>query len=368
MNINSVLKREGIQIIKSLDTLTINKLAKSITDKLCVSFLEFGLEAEELFITLSRIKMYTAQMPENTSKAKYYYKNDSIYFSKDLSYEEMENLAMHECIHSIQKVIDSKGSLQKLGLCIAPETKAIGSALNEAAVQIMACTAEQKVKDEVKYYNITTHTISPTIYPLQCAIVSQMAYFTGDYPLYHSTLNSNDIFENTFSVKSTNASFNTVRNGLDSLLQLENELSAVISELATCDGNEKKIQRLNKEIETGKNLIYERFFEIQNTIILNCFTSEFNSIKTIEDTKLFKTRLYEYKDLIGHSDTYTFYNDFYCSIINEVERKVDYIEEYGSIDLLGSLNPGMSLVPKVKTGLSLFKRILIKLGILVEGK
>lgn len=49
-------------------------------------------------------------------------------------------------------------------------------------------------------------------------------------------------------------------------------------------------------------------------------------------------------------------------------KKVNYIEEYGPIDLLGSLNPGMSLIPTVKKSLSLFKRILLKLGILVEIK
>ena len=50
----------------------------------------------------------------------------------------------------------------------------------------------------------------------------------------------------------------------------------------------------------------------------------------------------------------------------ELEKKEDYIKEYGPIDLIGSLNTGMALTPKVKDSLSFFKRILKKLGILVR--
>lgn len=185
----------------------------------------------------------------------------------------------------------------------------------------MACIASKKTVDTVKYYNITLPTISPTSYPLECSIIAQMAYFTGDYPLYHSTLNSNDIFQNTFSVKSTFSTYETIREEMDNLLQLEDELNSIIYELTECDGNVRKVQRLNTEIESGKKLINEKYFKIQDLIILNCFTSEFNSIKTLEDVKTFKTRIYEYKDLIGNSDNYTFYNDFYCSIMEEVRKK-----------------------------------------------
>ena len=124
MNINSVLRREGIQIVKPLDTLAVNAIAKSITDKLCVSFLEYGLDSDELFINLSRMKMFIAEMPDNLSEAKYYYKDVSIYFSDKLDMETLKELAVHECIHFIQKVIDNKGNLLRLGLCLSPEGNA----------------------------------------------------------------------------------------------------------------------------------------------------------------------------------------------------------------------------------------------------
>lgn len=366
MSIESVLRKEGIKEVKPLDTLTTIKLAKNITDKLCVAFLDFGLDADELFSNICRIKMYSAHMPETLSKAKYYYKDNSIYFDQELSMQEMESLATHECIHYIQRVIDTRGNLLRLGLCSLPETKANGLALNEAAVQLMSSVAEKKQIDTVKYYQITISTISPNAYPLECVLVNQMAYFTGDYPLYYSTLNSNDLFQKTFIVKSNEQTYFSIVSELDALLQLEEELNSVIGELKYSGDNVNKIRRINKEIEYGKKMIYDKFFKIQDLIILNCFTNEFNSIKTLSDASVFKKRVYDYKDLIGYSENYSFYNDFYCKIMAELEKKEDYIKEYGPIDLIGSLNAGMALTPKIKNSLSFFKRILKKLGILVK--
>ena len=53
-------------------------------------------------------------------------------------------------------------------------------------------------QDSVKYYDMEFKTDSPNYYPIECDLVKQMTYFTGTYPLYHSTLYSNDIFKNTF--------------------------------------------------------------------------------------------------------------------------------------------------------------------------
>ena len=59
------------------------------------------------------------------------------------------------------------------------------------------------MRDNVKYYNMELSTESPDYYPLQTALLNEMIYFTGTYPLYHSTLYSNDIFKNTFIAKSS---------------------------------------------------------------------------------------------------------------------------------------------------------------------
>lgn len=63
MSIKRILKKEGIEIIKSLDTLTVNHLAKNIANFLASSFPNLNLNANELFIKLARLNMYFAKLP-----------------------------------------------------------------------------------------------------------------------------------------------------------------------------------------------------------------------------------------------------------------------------------------------------------------
>ena len=44
MNVESDLKKDGIEVVEKLDTLTINSLAKNISTKLCSTFPNFRLK------------------------------------------------------------------------------------------------------------------------------------------------------------------------------------------------------------------------------------------------------------------------------------------------------------------------------------
>ena len=89
MSIHSVLKKEGIKIVAEIDALTINTIARKIADILSNSFPEQTLDRTDLFISISRLKMYRAEMPVGLSDAKYYYKNNSIYLIKILIYRTL---------------------------------------------------------------------------------------------------------------------------------------------------------------------------------------------------------------------------------------------------------------------------------------
>ena len=116
MSTNSRLKKEGIEIVEQLDTLKVNTIAISIASKLCLAFPEHNLNKSELFTSLSRINMYIAKMPEDSAGAKYFYKNNSIYFNKEYDLDEMAKLAMHECIHYIQEFRDANNNLVKMSI------------------------------------------------------------------------------------------------------------------------------------------------------------------------------------------------------------------------------------------------------------
>lgn len=49
--------------------------------------------------------------------AKYFYKNNSIYFDHQLDLAKLTDVAIHECIHYLQEKRDKKGNILKLGLC-----------------------------------------------------------------------------------------------------------------------------------------------------------------------------------------------------------------------------------------------------------
>ncbi len=362
MSIHSKLKKDGIEIIEELDTLKVNTIAINVASKLCLSFPEHNLNRSELFESISRLSMYIAKMPEDSSGAKYFYKDNSIFFNEIFDIEEMSKLAVHECIHFIQDTRDSNNNLSKMGLYNSFSNSGLG--LNEAAVQLMASEANFTENTNETYFGITLNTISPDYYPLECTLVNEIAYFTGTYPLYHSTLNSNDVFKNTFILKSDKKTYNTIVKNLDKLLVLENDLNYFSLELQYAD-KINSIKLLNKLINKNKEEITTLFFKTQNLIIEKCFKSEFNNIRNIEDIKIFNKKLYNFKNIMGYSDNYTFYNEFYRNIMNAVQEKKEYIEKYGEINLFENINNSLMLVDNTKTALSLIKTFIAKVKKLI---
>ncbi len=364
MNIKSVLKKEGITNIRPLDILTINKISKNISHKLYETFNEHNINESDLFISISRLQMYFAQMPEDASAAKYFYKNQSIYFNDKFSIDEIEEFAIHECIHYLQEIKDEKGNLLRLGLYDISEGSNKGMGLNEAAVQLMAATASGAPIDKVKYYDLFLVTESPEYYPLQCVILKEMMYFTGNYPLYHSTLYSDDVFKNTFSSKFGKRAYYKIEKNVDELLTLEALLNTLTTEVKYTN-RQRKIKQTNQLIDQCKDKIANLFIETQDFIIELCFETEFNEIRTMEDLKYFKSRIYNFKDIIGYTADYDFYNKYYIKKMEEFEAKKEYIKEHGVIKKT-PISENLNLVELKPSKVSVFKRILMKLGILVD--
>lgn len=364
MSIKSMLKREGIEEAELLDTLTINKIATRISKKLSEAFADHELTESSLFIELSRLKMYTAKMPNDLSGAKYVCLNNSIYFKKGVEFSKIEEFAMHECIHYLQQLKDEKGNVLRLGLYDFADGGIKGMAINEAAVQLMAEKANNNKSDKVKYYEIFLDTVSPNYYPLQCVLLNEVSYFTGKYSLYHSTLYSDDIFQNTLESKLGKKSYKTIRDALDILMQKEANLNILVNELQ--ESNSKtKAKKISKEIEKIKNSITDLFLKAQNYIIERGFEKEFAEVKNLEDLQTFKSRLYKFKDLIGYTADYNFYNDFYIQKMSEFGKKKEYIEQYGEI-VDGNIEKPRLDLSVVEPKLSLIKRIMIKIGILAR--
>jgi len=368
MSINSALKKEGIKVVGKLNTLELNKIASNISEKISQAFPEHNINQSDLFISIARLNMYIAEMP-NDAMAKYFYKNNSIYFSKDMNLDTINTLALHECIHFVQALTNKRGKLLRLGLYNLEGTSNDGMALNEAAVQHLASVATNSTLDTVKYYNMELSTESPDYYPLQTALLNEMMYFTGSYSLYHSTLYSDDVFKNTFIAKSNVRTYEKIEKNFDLIFEYEAKLAAETYKLSISSEEIKnidKIKRINSKIDDLKAIIFEKTLETQNLIVLNCFNHELNSIKTLEDVKTFQRSLYNFKHLLITTNNYSFFNDFYIDMMNKLEEKREFILKYGNILTLDSLTNELANVEEKTFGFQFFKRLFNKLKLLIE--
>lgn len=367
MNINSVLKKEGIEIKSKLDTIQVNKIAEIIADKLCETFPEHNLNRNDIFSSLAGLDMYIAKLPNDSAVAKYFYKNNSIYFSDKMNFDTLDTLVIHECIHALQEIKDSKGKLLRLGLFDLKTNK--GQGINEASVQLMSSKATKTSMDSVKYYNLSFNTESPLFYPIETALINQIIYFTGSYPLFHSTLHSNNVFKNTFIAKSSKKVYNTIETNFDLLIHYEELLSLSVSELSNLSENDKslqKIKKLNRKIDSIKSMILSLTLATQNLIIENCFNSEFELIKDSYSLNTFRQRLYDFSKLLINTDSYNFYNSFYCEMMNRLDEKSELIQKHGVLTYLNDLQTDLLDLERDTFGFSFFHKLFDKLKLLFE--
>ena len=329
MSIESDLRKDGIRVVDILDTMTVNRIAHNIATKLCDTFPELCFNETDLFAKLSRLGMYRATMPEGMAEANYFYKNTSIYFNAKIPVEDLEEFAIHECIHYIQEVKDKKNNLVRMGLCNFDNFKILGMGLNEAAVQYMTSKVIGIEKDYVKYFGISFRTISPSYYPLECNLIEQMSYITGESVLYDSTFTSNDKFKNTFISLTSEKTYDNVEYYIDQILELEEDIIKLSNKSASYDERNKKVDKLVEKTDNCKSKIADYFTKAQNLIIKNYFDKSFKSISNLEELDNYRKKLEHYGELIGRTDDYTFFDDYYTEKMSELEQKSNVLENGG---------------------------------------
>ena len=113
-------------------------------------------------------------------------------------------------------------------------------------------------------------------------------------------------------------------------------------------------------IASKKDSITSIFFKTQNLIIESCFISEFNNIRNLEDVKEYKNKLYNFKNIMGSNENYTFYNEFYRKIMESLEKKKEQIEQFGEINLFETPENSLVLVDNTKRALSFVSTFFVK--------
>ncbi len=260
------------------------------------------------------------------AEANYFYKNSSIYFNQHICNEDLEEFAIHECIHYIQEIKDKKNYLIRMGLCDYTEFKIYGLGLNEASVQLMSSKINGIPKEYVKYFGISFETISPSYYPLECCLANQLAYITGEDVLFESTIKSNDNFKNKLSTIITPKTFTTIQNAIDDILLAEENIIKLNNKIAEIEDGNKKVDGMLKKIEELKSEITLTFMRTQNLIISSYFDSTFNTISNLEELEKYRKKLYSFKDYLGFAEGYTFFSEYYVNKMEELENKYIALE------------------------------------------
>lgn len=323
MSIKRILKKEGIEIVKKLDTMTVNNLAKNIANILSSTLPNLKLNSNDLFIKISRLDMYYAKLPSGIS-AKYFYKNTSIYFDYNLDIRNLTDVAIHECIHYLQEKHDKKGNIVKLGLCDYTDNSLPGIGLNEAAVQYLSAKILNLPYDNVKYFDINFQSNTPMYYPLECALVSQMAYVVGENVLFDSTLHSNDNFKNTYISLTSKDDFFEIQKNIDILAETQERLEFLFASLEDVGINEEFVEKIAKEIEEKKAIVKELFLGTQKLILTSYFDNSINLAYTPKALENYRNKLYLFKNLIAYSENDNFYNEYYIDKMKEIEEKYDF--------------------------------------------
>ncbi len=322
MSIKRDLKKEGIEVIEQLDRLTINSLSKNVADKIAKAFPHLNLNSNNLFMSISRLNMYYAKLPNGIS-AKYFYKNKSIYFADNLEVQSLADVAVHECIHYLQEMCDKDGTILRLGLCDYTSGDLPGIGMNEAAVQLMAAKCIGADYESVKYFDIELITNTPTYYPLECALMSQMAYVIGEDVLFDSTINANNNFKEQFISLTSPKVFYTIEKNIDLLVDIQAKLEELYFNLQEFDTDDYYIKKTLKEIEKQKEKIKNLFVNTQRLILTSYFDNAINLAYSPKMIENYRNKLYLFENVTGHVDGDNFYNDYYIDKMMQLEKKYD---------------------------------------------
>lgn len=353
MSIKSELHKEGIVVIKQLNTINVNSIATNIAKKIVISFPEQNFSYSEIFKKISRLNMYIAKIP-NGIAAKYFYKNSSIYFSEYTDLENLNEVIIHECIHAIQTKINSKNELIKLGLCDFTDSKLSGMALNEAAVQLMTMKCCKSKFNTVKYFNLDIPSNSPDYYTLECNLVRQMTFITGEHTLYNSTLLGNDSFKNKFISLTSKNDFEIIKSNINYIMYLEDKLNIILQKI---QNSSKSSKQLIDKTDKIKKEIKNEFLLTQNKIFTSFFNKRFSLVSnTTTSIESFRKSLYNYRKLIGVSNDYTFFNEYYINKMCELDNKFN-----------ANNSKSLALIPIKETFLSRIVRKIYSLVILKDG-
>ena len=366
MSVKPNHKLNGIRKAVEISAKDRHTISKKAIDLIYPVVSEFNISKEMLFNSLGKSNMYLADF-EDMSMGKYDYTTNSIYFSNELDITNLDSSVIHEILHFFQAELTENNFLVRMGLFepskLFRSEKGLG--LNEASVQYLSSIIAKEVPDHVRYYELELVTPSSNYYPLETAIVRQMCFFTGTYPLFFSTLFSTDLFEKTFKTITSEDNYNYIEKKLTEIVHLQEKLSNIYSHIHTHNQAEsKKISVLNN-ITNLKNKLRETVLDVQKIIYTSAFANELDKVETVQDIVNIQTLISNFENyIISSEDDYSF-EQFKDKISVELNNKLALIEAYGNYSFALKAKKDILNLPKIYSQ-SFFKTFFTKIKLLID--
>ena len=109
-----------------------------------------------------------------------------------------------------------------------------------------------------------------------------------------------------------------------------------------------------KKIDELKHEIFLTFMRTQNLIISSYFDKAFENISNLEEVENYRRKLYTFKDYLGCTEGYTFFNDYYVNKMEQLENKYNALEN-------GNVENAIKLITKKESKIISFFKALKKL-------
>ena len=109
-----------------------------------------------------------------------------------------------------------------------------------------------------------------------------------------------------------------------------------------------------KKIDELKSEIMLTFMRTQNLIISSYFDKAFENISNLEEVENYRRTLYTFKDYLGCTEGYTFFNDYYVNKMEQLENKYNALEN-------GNVENAIKLITKKESKIISFFKALKKL-------
>ena len=168
-----------------------------------------------------------------------------------------------------------------------------------------------------------------------------MLYFIGEDILFKSTYFSTDDFRNEIIKLTSKKVYNKIIVAFDKILKYEEQIIL----LKNKDDNEIAESQISKLRED----IYLCFIETQNLIIKEFFDNEFNRIENLEDLELLRRKITQIEPILGTSENYQFFKNYYTEMINKLEHKENILENGGTETAVVTKSfSALSLLTKLK--------------------